>query len=193
MENNAILSDKKRGRPAKGVSNRVSVRLTPEQDSILCRIGHDFRVYTKASQDMNKSAVLQLILDKAAYLKERFFDVSENGILYDNIISQLINSSDEFYSIADNCADESKRDHYIERGDVMATIANILESVNYNDLKPDVTQKCFRFGYGEKTGRYMGVDQQRKVDKKYNKKLFDEAINKSIRRRIRREEKQNAE
>lgn len=193
MENNEILSDKKRGRPAKGVSNRVSVRLTPAQDSILCRIGHDFRVYAKASQDMNKSAVLQLILDKAAYLKERFFDEGKNGILYDNIISQLLQSCEDFYSIADACNDDAQREYYVDRGENMARIASILEDINYNDLKPDVTQKGFGFGRHKKTGRFMGYGDQRKIDKNYNKKLFNEAINKSIQRRIRREEKQNAE
>lgn len=167
------LSDKKgRGRPAKDVEHRISVRLTQRQLSVLIDIGHDFRLYPKSTAGVNTSEVVQRMLDKAADIKTRFFDEGENGILYDNIISQILNSSDEFYAMADECVDESNREHYLERGKMLAAVASLLEELNYNDAKPDVIKKEFAFGFGEKTGHYIGVEQGRKIDKKYNDKLY---------------------
>ena len=182
-DNNTV---KKRGRPSKGVDNaRISVRLSSGQHSVLCGIGHDFYIYPKSSMSVNASEVIQRMLDKAARLKTRFFDERENGILFDNIQTQLIAASHEFYKLADDCKDESQREHYLERGETMAKIAHILEDVNYNDLKPDVTQKMFIFGSEKGTGRFIGVEQERKIDKKFDDNHFGQAIRQRVKNKVR--------
>lgn len=181
MSTEENVSDKKRGRPSKGVDwSKICVRLSKEQSGFLCDIGHDFKIYYKSHAGVNTSEVIQTMLDKFSSIKERFFDSDENGILYDNILSQIVYTSNEYYDLADKCDDDSMREHYLDRGRIMAIVASALEELNYNDLKPDVTQQGFRFGHGENTGRFMGVEQERKIDKKYNDKKYGKLIRKQV-------------
>ena len=175
-ENNSILSDKKKkGRPSLGVDTKVSIRLTDDLYRVLTLVGHDYDIYPKSGMTVNLSSVMRVMIEKFSYLKKTYFDPrdSDGEMLFDIIIDYLLTANEDYYKWADMTDDENEKQRYLSAGENIAKIAYLLnDDFNYNDNRPDVTQKRFKFGYENKTGRYIGVSQERIIDKKHKDKLW---------------------
>ena len=175
------MSDKKRGRPSKGNDSRISVRLSDKQLDTLVRVGHDYCIYDSSGK-VNTSEVLRIMLDKMAEGKKELFEKNENGqILYDIIINSLDACVDDYRQLVELLSDNDSdmKDHYRKGMNFLARLALILESYNYNDNKPDVTQKSIAF-LTDDDGNMITKMQERKVDKRYHHKL---AVNNYVRQK----------
>ena len=176
MDSNDILSDKKKkGRPSIGVDTRVTVRLTDDLDRALYRFGHDYCIYPDNDMSVNRSSVIRKLIEKFSAIKKEYFEPrdSDGEMLFDIMIEYLLTANEDYYKWADMTDDENEKQRYLNDGETFAKIAYLLNNdFNYNDNRPDVAQKRFKFGYGDKTGRYIGISQERKYDKKYKDKLW---------------------
>lgn len=169
------MSDKKRGRPSLGVDTRATIRLTDDLDRVLYQFGHDYCIYPDNGMSVNRSSVIRKLIEKFSIIKKQYFEPrdSDNGILFDIIIEYLLSANEDYYRWADMTDDENEKQRYLYDGETIAKIAYLLnDDFNYNDNRPDVTQKRFKFGYENKTGRYIGISQERKFDKKYKDNLW---------------------
>lgn len=166
------MSDKKAGRPCKGNTNRIAARLSDKQLHLLYSIGHDYCIYDSTGT-VNTSEVLRIILDKIAEGKEYFFSPNTDGVItFDRILYNLDSCIDDYRQLSETFKDNAEmKGVYLQRMNFLSNLAAILESYNYNDNQPDITQKSICF-LKDDDGNIITKIQKREKDKMYRRNLI---------------------
>lgn len=177
-----ILSDKKkRGRPAKGNDNRITVRLSDAQMEKLIKVGKDYYLYDGAAMlTVSTSEVVRKMIDEypafhgsmMEYITDTLIDVAHHL----EVESKVWRDSGE-----DDLAHDSARD-----ASALIQVAYLINAkLNYDDNRPDVTKKMYEFTrhaklidkrrgvYWDDFSKYTVKKQERKFDSKHYLRLLD--------------------
>lgn len=187
MEEEKNLSDKKkRGRPAKGNDNRVTIRLSDEQLDKLAKIGRDYYLYAPAPEgvvpSVSTSDVIRKLIDEypafqggmMEYITDTLIDVAH----YLEVESKAWRENGE-----DDAAHDCARD-----ASALIQVAYLInQKLNYDDNRPDVTKKMYEFSRHSKViNRHCGIywdDFNKFTVKKQERKFNSRFIYNFVRRK----------
>ena len=152
------MSDKKPvGRPPKGNDNRVTLRLSDDQYSTVCKYGRDYNL-TECGR-VNMSDVIRKMIDK----------FREVMVLSDNIDLATHNicvAADVLNRMAEITEDQKLAETAETAQQMLLDAAFFFHNeFSYEDRRPDIAKKAFLFERSS-GGRTVVTEQERKFRKK---------------------------
>ena len=147
------MSDKKPvGRPPKGNDARITLRLSYEQNSAICKYGREYRI-TDNGGFVNRSEAIRSIIDK-------FHEIM---VLSDNIdlaTHKICVAAKLLEQIAEALDDTQAADTLLDTQQNLLAVAHFFHNeFSYEDGRPDIRKKAFLFE--RSTGKIIVTEQKR--------------------------------